>query len=323
LSTLPPNIRTVEQDWLKFVLQQYVIPGVTYQVNDTWNLKWHPAHNDKFIFTPWLSLPSNDYLLVLLGASFFYAVAESVGYISAIGQTEVSFSAYRKVLDPDSEFWTSLTFSLWVASPLQSFRRSSLALAIWLSARNRNMDILALNWNLAFPHLVWSVALLLFLSQSGLLARWAASLGLITTPEQFPILLRDSYGIGVILSYIGKEVPFLTVIILSVLRSQSLAMMSSGKSRQAMAEITLVTIPQVLPALLAGDLLVFGFIFSSYEVPALLGVGYPRALPVLALRFFLNSDLRARSEGMVISLIITLIVVIVAVVSLRVGESQE
>jgi putative spermidine/putrescine transport system permease protein len=42
-----------------------------------------------------------------------------------------------------------------------------------------------------------------------------------------------------------------------------------------------VTIPQVLPALLAGALLVFGFIFSSYEVPALLGVGYPRGCPYL------------------------------------------
>jgi putative spermidine/putrescine transport system permease protein len=281
----------------------------------------------KFIFTPWLSLaPSMIIILVLLGASLFYALAESVGYIGAIGQTDVSFSAYREVLHPNSEFWTSLGFSFWV-SIVSTVVSSviSLALAIWLSACNRNTDILALNWNLAFPHLVWSVALLLFLSQSGLLARWAASLGLITVPAQFPILLRDSYGIGVILSYIGKEVPFLTVIILSVLRSQSVGydVIAENLGASRWQRLRYVTIPQVLPALLAGDLLVFGFIFSSYEVPALLGVGYPRALPVLALRFFLNPDLRARSEGMVISLIITLIVVIVAVVSLRVGESQE
>jgi putative spermidine/putrescine transport system permease protein len=135
----------------------------------------------------------------------------------------------------------------------------------------------------------------------------------------------DRYGIGVILSYIGKEIPFLTIIILSVLRSQSVGydVVAENLGASRWQRLRYVTIPQVLPALLAGDLLVFGFIFSSYEVPALLGVGYPRTLPVLALRFFLNSDLRARSEGMVISLIITLIVVIVAVVSLRVGGSQE
>lgn len=277
----------------------------------------------RLIFTPWLSLaPALIVVLVLLGASLFYAIAESVGYINAIGQTQVSFDAYRATLDLNSEFWTSLGFSLWIsiASTLIS-SVVALSLGIWLSERRGNMDTLALNWNLAFPHLVWSVALLLFLSQSGLFARWAASLGFITTPDQFPILVRDRFGIGVILSYIGKEVPFLTIILLSVLRSQSVRydVVAENLGASRWQRLRYVAIPQVLPALLAGDLLVFGFIFSSYEVPALLGVGYPRAL-LLALRFFLDPDLRARSEGMVISLIITLIVVLVAIVSLKFGD---
>ncbi len=273
------------------------------------------------LFSPWLSLaPALTIVMVLLGASLLYAVAESVGYISAIEQTKVSFGAYRQMLSPDSEFWGSLGFSLWIS--IASTVISSviaLALAVWLSARNQNTDTFALNWNLAFPHLVWSVALLLFLSQSGFLARWVASLGIIAAPDQFPVLVRDRYGIGVILSYIGKEIPFLTIILLSVLRSQSIQydVVAENLGANRWQRLRYVTIPQVLPALLAGDLLVFGFIFSSYEVPALLGVGYPRALPVLALRFFLDPDLRARSEGMVISLIITLIVMVVAVVSLR------
>ena len=282
---------------------------------------------DRPIFSPWLSLaPALTIILVLLGASLLYAVAESVGYISVIGQNEISLSAYGNTLNPNSEFWTSLGFSLWIsiASTLIS-SAIALALAVWLSERRGHTDTLALNWNLAFPHLVWSVALLLFLSQSGLFSRWAASLGLISTPADFPVLVRDRFGIGIILSYIGKEIPFLTITILSVLRSQSVGydVVAENLGASRWQRLRYVTIPQVLPALLAGSLLVFGFIFSSYEVPALLGVGYPRALPVLALRFFLDPDLRARSEGMVISLIITLIVMIVAVVSLRMGERKE
>ncbi len=282
---------------------------------------------DKFIFSPWLSLaPALTIVLVLLGASLLYAIAESVGYVSVIGQNEVGFSAYRATLDLKSEFWNSLNFSLWIsiASTMIS-SMVALALAVWLSERRGNMDTLALNWNLAFPHLVWSVALLLFLSQSGLFARWTASLGFITTTNQFPVLVRDRFGIGVILSYIGKEIPFLTIIILSVLRSQSVGydVVAENLGANRWQRLRYVTIPQVMPALIAGALLIFGFTFSSYEVPALLGVGYPRALPVLALRFFLDPDLRARSQGMVISLIITLIVMIVAVVSLRMGERKE
>jgi putative spermidine/putrescine transport system permease protein len=72
---------------------------------------------------------------------------------------------------------------------------------------------------------------------------------------------------------------------------------------------------------MAGSLIVFGFVFSAYEVPAILGVRYPRMLPVLALDFFLNPDLNSRAEGMVISFVITLIVMIVAIISLR-GEKE-
>lgn len=276
------------------------------------------------LFSPFLSLaPALTLLLVLLGASLFYAAAESVGYLSAIGQTQVSFAAYRQTLTPASEFWVSLGFSLWVS--LTSTALSSLIallLAVWLSSRNQNADTFTLNWNLAFPHLVFAAALLLFLSQSGLLARWAASLGLIAAPDQFPVLVRDRFGIGIILSYIGKEVPFLTLTLLSVLRSQAIGydVVAENLGASRWQSLRYVTIPQVLPALLAGDLLVFGFIFSSYEVPALLGVGYPRALPVLALRFFLDPDLRARPQGMVISLVITLIVILVALASLRFSE---
>jgi putative spermidine/putrescine transport system permease protein len=282
---------------------------------------------DKFIFSPWLSLaPALTVILVLLGASLFYAEAESVGYISAIGQSQISLDAYRNTLNLNSEFWTSLEFSLWISIASTAISSAiALLLAVWLSERRGNTDTLALNWNLAFPHLVWSVALLLFLSQSGLFSRWAASLGLISTPAEFPVLVRDRFGIGIILSYIGKEIPFLTITILSVLRSQSVGydVVAENLGASRWQRLRYVTIPQVMPALLAGSLLVFGFIFSSYEVPALMGVGYPRALPVLALRFFLDPDLRARSEGMVISLIITLIVMVVAVVSLRMGERKE
>jgi putative spermidine/putrescine transport system permease protein len=281
----------------------------------------------KLTSSPYLSLaPALTVILALLGASLFYAVAESVGYIRVIGQTQVSLDAYRATLAADTEFWVSLGFSLWISIASTFFSSATaLALAVWLSICNKDSDTLALNWNLAFPHLVWSVALLLTLSQSGLFSRWAASLGLISTPADFPVLVRDRFGIGIIISYIGKEIPFLTISILSVLRSQSIGydVIAENLGASRWQRLRYVTIPQVMPALIAGALLVLGFVFSSYEVPALLGVGYPRALPVLALRFFLDPDLRARSQGMVISLIITLIVIIVAIISLRIGERNE
>ncbi len=288
---------------------------------------------EKLVFSPWISLaPALIIVVVLLGVSLAYGLAQSLGWMPVIGQDSISLDAYRNLLTGQGmagrEFWGSLAFSLWVslASTLIS-STAALLVAVWLSERhtgNGNMDTLALNWNLAFPHLVWAVALLLFLSQSGLLARWAATLGLIQTPADFPVLVRDRYGIGIILHYASKEIPFLVLILLAVLRAQpagyDLVAENLGASRWQ--RLRYVTLPLVTPALLSGALLVFAFVFSSYEVPALLGVSYPRMLPVLALRFFNDPDLRSRADGMAISLVITLIVLIVAAISLKKSEQK-
>jgi putative spermidine/putrescine transport system permease protein len=70
-----------------------------------------------------------------------------------------------------------------------------------------------------------------------------------------------------------------------------------------------------------GAALVFAFVFGSYEVPALLGVRYPRSLAVLAFDYFTNPDLNRRAEGMAISLIIGMIVLAVAGLSRSVNRA--
>lgn len=284
---------------------------------------------DRLIFSPWLALaPALTIIVLLLGASLAYGIAQSLGAISVIGQETLSPRAYADLFSGQGiagrEFWGSLGFSLWIslASTLIS---AFLVLLVAFWASNSRLDTLALNSNLAFPHMIWAIGLLLLLSQSGLLARWAASLELISLPAEFPVLVRDKYGIGIILSYIGKEVPFLALLVISVLRTQpegyQLVAENLGASRWQ--RIRYVTLPLVAPALLSGSLLAFAYIFSAYEVPALLGVNYPRMLPVLALRFFNDPDLSARADGMAISLVITVITLLVAWLSLRKGEQHE
>jgi putative spermidine/putrescine transport system permease protein len=281
---------------------------------------------DRIIFSPWLALaPALTIIVTLLGASLAYGIAQSLGAISVIGQETLSLRAYADLFGGEGiagrEFWGSLGFSLWV-SLVSTLFSAFLALLVAFWASNSRLDTLALNSNLAFPHMIWAIGLLLLLSQSGLLARWSASLGWISLPAEFPVLVRDKYGIGIILSYISKEVPFLALLVISVLRTQpegyQLVAENLGASRWQ--RIRYVTLPMVAPVLLSGSLLAFAYIFSAYEVPALLGVNYPRMLPVLALRFFNDPDLSARADGMAISLVITVITLVVAWISLRKGE---
>jgi putative spermidine/putrescine transport system permease protein len=283
----------------------------------------------------WFQLaPAILLISVLFGASIIFGLAQSLGLLTGTDQQVVSFEAYRNIFNGQRtagrEFWSSLGFSLWIAAASTLLSAGgALVVAIFLSnnkGRFQQLDTLALNWNLAFPHLVWAIALLLFFSQSGLLARLAATIGVIQTPADFPVLVKDRIGIGIILDYVTKELPFLTLIVLAVLRAEAenLDVVAENLGASRWQRLRYVTIPQVLPALTAGSLIVFGFVFSSYEVPAVLGVRYPRMLPVLALDSFLNPDLNSRAEGMVISLTITAIVMIIAVLSLRgEGDNQQ
>jgi putative spermidine/putrescine transport system permease protein len=135
---------------------------------------------------------------------------------------------------------------------------------------------------------------------------------LFDSPSDFPILVRDRLGIGIILSYVWKEVPFIGVIVLAVLQSLSRDYEDIARNLGANGwqRFVYVILPLIAPALLSTSTIVFAFTFGAYEVPGILGVRYPRTLPVLSLRFFTDADLNARAEAMALSLIITTIVMV-------------
>lgn len=279
----------------------------------------------------WLSLtPALALVLLLFGTSVIYGVTQSLGYLPFLGQTDFSLSAYTNLLlgaeaggrsaATSTEFWASLGFSLWVtlASTVLSAVIALLLLLVFGGGLQSSQTTLTIfNLNLSFPHLVWAIGLSLLLSQSGFIARSAAAIGLIDGPADVPVLVNDTLGVGIILNYVSKEVPFLLLLMLSVLRAQSESYNTVAENLGASRLQTLryVTLPLVMPALTAGSLLVFAFVFGAYEVPAVLGVRFPRMLSVLALDFFRNADLNNRAEGMAISVIMALVVIIVAIIA--------
>lgn len=283
----------------------------------------------------WLSLaPALGLIALLFGSSVVYGLAQSLGYLPFLGQRRLSLDAYRNVVagtNYAAEFWSGLWFSLWVsgASTMLSALCALAIVSLWgLSARatgRRTSGLLLLNINLSFPHLVWAIGLSLLLAQSGLLARIATAIGLIGGPSDFPVLVRDVYGLGIIANYMTKETPFLVLTALSILAAQpdAYTIVAENLGASRWQRLRYVTLPLVLPGLLAGSLLVFAFVFGAYEVPALLGVRYPQMLSVLALELFLNPDLRSRAEGMAISVLMALVVLLVAFVARAYGQRSS
>ena len=261
---------------------------------------------------PIMLAPTLVVIVVLFVGALGYGTLVSLGWQPRIGATELSLDAYRNILFSEQHaetFWRGLLLSVWV-STASTFLAALFAIAAALLLREtfigKRLSTFLFQLNLPVPHVVAAIGILFLFSQSGLLSRVGAQFGLFGNPGDFPIIVRDRLGIGIILSFVWKEVPFIGVIVLAVLQSlgadyEDLARSLGANRWQRYRHVIL---PLILPGLLSASTLVFAFTFGSFEVPAILGVRFPRTLTVTAVRFFRDPDLNARTEGMAISMII-------------------
>ncbi|MEL6268187.1 MAG: ABC transporter permease subunit [Chloroflexota bacterium] len=260
----------------------------------------------------WLMLtPALLVIVVLFLGGLLFGLSRSFNYMPIIGLTEPNLDAYISIFT-DGEFLRSfiLTFHIAFTSTLIS---SVLAVAAALLLREtfagKKVVSFLFQLNLTIPHLVGALGILYLFSQSGMISRIVTAMGFIDRPNEFPALVFDRYAIGIILQYIWKEIPFIGVIVLAILQSvgdeYEAAAQSLGANRWQ--QFRYVTLPLIMPGVLSASVIVFAFTFGAYEIPAILGQTFPKALPVLAYDSYTNVDLGARPEAMAMSMIIALL----------------
>ncbi len=251
--------------------------------------------------------------VVVLGTLFvgglMAALAQSLGYLPAVEMTEVNLDAYRQVLG-SRWFLESLALTTYVAA-VSTFVSTVLAVLAALALRRAPGRIGALLFQvpLAVPHLMAAVGVAFVVGQTGLGARLAAALGLVGTPEAFPALLYDEYSVGIILTYVWKEVPFITLVVLAGLRGVASELEDVARTLGANAwqRFWGVVFPVLAPGIVAASLVVFAFCFGAFEVPYLLGRDYPTVLPVTAYDEYRSVDLADRPIAMAINVLIALV----------------
>jgi putative spermidine/putrescine transport system permease protein len=269
-----------------------------------------------------LLAPALAVIGVLFSGGLVAALVQSLGYFPAIGMTEVSLEAYKEVLG-SREFYDSLALTLYVAGA-STFISTVLAVLAALALRSSSGRISAAVFQLpiTIPHLVAAVGIALVVSQTGLGARLAAALGLIGEPGQFPALLYDRYSVGIILTYVWKEVPFIALVVLAALRGVAGELEEVARTLGASAwqRFWYVVFPVIAPAVVAASLIVFAFTFGAFEIPYLLGRTYPTILPVMAYNEYRDIDLAARPVAMTINVLIAAITAVFAAAYLRLSR---
>lgn len=271
-----------------------------------------------------LLLPAIIMIVLLFFGGLFDGLLKSLGYFPAMGETEVSLKAYSGLLQSEA-FWDSFIVTVRIAA-LSSIVSAVLgaAVAVVLFMMNETSKSGTLNlWNrlfqlpLTIPHLVGGYVIVLLFMQSGFLSKIMAAMGVIDQIPDFPVLVNDSFGWGIILTYAWKEAPFVALMLYPVLARihrqwRDVSRVFGARNRDFIREIVF---PAIMPAWTVAAFIVFVFTFSAFEVPFLLGVTYPSMLPVYSYQLYTSGTLTDRPEALAVNLILALLTVLLGLLA--------
>lgn len=269
-------------------------------------------------------LPVMVVIIGLFAGGVMAAIWQSLGLLSPTGESGLTLRHYYAIF-VDREFWNSLRVTLVLgvlATLLAAVGGILLALGLRrLAARQRLIGLL-IQIPLAIPHLSMAIVLIYLISPSGLVARMLHWLGLIRVPDDFPLLINDRAGIGIVLAYLLKELPFVTVMILTLLSRigsdfDEVARTLGATTWQRFRHVTL---PMLAPAALSSSLLVFAFIVGAFETPYLLGRTYPAMLSVVAQRRYMDPDLTLRPGAIAMAVLLSFLTSALVWLYLRVAQ---
>ncbi|MCI0388285.1 MAG: ABC transporter permease subunit [Acidobacteria bacterium] len=276
----------------------------------------------KLTLSRWLMLsPALAVIGVLFVGGLALAAAQSLGYFAPTGENVFTLRHYAALIG-DGEVYASLWLTLklaTLATVISAVCALALALGLREFARRSRAVNLLLQIPLAAPHLAMAGALITVIAPSGLLARMAYAAGLIQQPADFPALINDRYGAGIVLSYVLKEAPFIALMTLALLARLGDEYEQAARSLGASAwqRFRYVTLPLVAPAVVSSSVIVFAFIFGAFEVPFILGRPYPAMLSVVAQQRYLDVNLMARPGAIALAVISTLLTAALAWAYLR------
>lgn len=265
------------------------------------------------------------FFIFVFMSAFMKSIVTSFGYYPLLGLKHFSLAYYGSVLQDTLFLKTSLrTFGFALFSSLLACLFGLLAA---LSLRKAQGPLGRLSHKIVqlpvmLPHIFIVLALLQLLSQTGLVSALLKHFGWLSDPAAFPLLVNDPYQIGIILAYLWKEIPFVVVSLLLVLKVLDQRYLSVGQNLGA-SKFQLfwhVSLPMVQPALFNAFIIIFSFTFGAYEVPYLLGNPKQMLLPIYIYDLYIQNDLTQMPLIMCLNILLSLFSVLFAGLVLKISR---
>lgn len=252
--------------------------------------------------TPYLLLVPQLLLSFLFLIGLVNGITQSLGVIPAFGLTEPTFLYYKEVLTkPD--LLKSVLYSLKIAfsSALLSTAAGTALCALLVTSRRTKGNMMRIvQLPIIVPHVVVALFVINICSQNGLLARVCYWLGVIKEQQEFPMVLYGPSGIGIVIAYLWKEIPFIVYFVIALMANidGKLGEAAVNLGADRLQTFFRVTLPLCIHTICSGFLIIFVFALGAYELPFILGATTPKALPVQAYIQYTHPDLRNRPYAM-------------------------
>ena len=216
-------------------------------------------------------------------------------------------------------FIDSLLFTLKVAlvsTALAMVIAVLCALALRRTFVGKKLVVLMFQFNLTVPRMAAAMMLLLLLSQTGMISQVMHHFGITQGTADFPYLIQDQAGLGLIIAFTWKFFPYIGMSVLGILQGASqeyedqAAVLGVGRFRRFWH----VTLPMIVPATSIASIIVFAAAFGDYEIPMVLGSPSHRVLSIYTYLKYSDPAMMNRPESYV--LMVCMIVVLMVVILL-------
>ena len=269
--------------------------------------------------------------LLLVMAVFLIGLADGVlqsfGYIPSFGLHTLTLDYYRAVLT-EANLHASIGVSLYLAvvsASVSTILAVALSFALITLKKDRGFLYTVIRIPMFFPWIVTGLAMTHLLAGGGWLARLCATLGLASAAAAFERILYSPGQTGVIIALIWACTPFACFMIQTVMSqvTEALGEAAANLGATLWQRFWFVTLPVCQPLIRNTFLIVLVSCFGLYEIPALLGMTLPRALPVEIYYQYSSGDLLNRPYPMALNTIMLALALTMAGLVLFFGRTKN
>ncbi len=281
--------------------------------------------NNKFINRTGLLF----FLLVVIipfAAGLVYSLLYSTG-LTGIFSSGFTIQHLKDVIY-EGEFFSSIGYSFYIASA-SIFISLLIAIPGVITFNNgitKSRHSFFVYMPLAIPSIVTAFISFQLLGKTGFLSTAAWHAKLINGLQQFPDLINDPFGIGIIATHVLMATPFFLIFFSNLFASEKLHDLSgvaASLGATKMQRVHRIVIPVLFKRGFTTILLYFIFVFGSFEIPLILGRQSPQMISVLIVRKMQRYNLLDIPQGYFLSLLYTLLIIILLSAFLKPGKLHE